>query len=151
MQHTVRCQYHFLNIPSDILVVHIMYKNSHLGAVLILWVMLLNILLRLFSLPYVCLMRSQVKWNKSKLAFYRNWSGELEKGYTFSSTGNTAGLGMWVFRHMIVQYMLENFFFMAESMQCTDKMVEKSVWLVCVSFHEGSVIHSMDPSLSKWQ
>ena len=40
---------------------------------------------------------------------------------------------------------------MAESIQWTDKIVEKSVWLVCLSFCEGSVTHSMGPSLSKWQ
>lgn len=141
----------FSKHSNDMSVIDISYSNCHLVAVIILWVNLWNILLRLFSLPYVCLTPSQVKWNKSKLAFYRNWRGKLEEEYCFSITGNTAGLGMWVFRFMILQYMLEKCFFMAELMHCTDEIVEKSVWLVCLSFHEGSVIHSMDPSLSKWQ
>jgi hypothetical protein len=62
----------FSKHASDMSVIDISYNNSHLVAVIILWVKLLNVLLRLFSLPYVCLTPSQVKWNKSKLAFYRN-------------------------------------------------------------------------------
>lgn len=105
----------FSKHSSDISVIDISYNNSHLVAVIILWVKLLNILLRLFSLPYVCLMPSQVKQNESKLASYRIWRGKLEKEYSLSISGNTAGLGMRVFRCMIEQYMLENFFFIIDA------------------------------------